>query len=79
MKPINNKSLIHFVFDQMEKLDNKEIGVNEAKAQAGLVKVANESLRYEIERARLLMDLDKYNRQSGTDYMLRNVEGKNFD
>ena len=41
MQPTNNKSLLHFLFDQMEKLDKKEIDVEQAKAQANLAKQAN--------------------------------------
>ena len=45
MKPVNNKSMLAFLFDQMEKLNAKEISVDEAKAQANLAKQANNSLR----------------------------------
>jgi hypothetical protein len=79
MKPINNKSLLHFVFDQMEKLDNGEIDVNVAKAQANLAKQANNMLKYELDRTRLLMDLDVHKRTTGANIELRNVEGKNFE
>ena len=79
MKPINNKSLLHFVFDQMEKLDNGEIDVNVAKAQANLAKQANNMLKYELDRTRLLIDLDAHKRTTGANIELRNVEGKNFE
>jgi hypothetical protein len=79
MKPINNKSLLHFVFDQMEKLDKGEIDVNNAKAQANLAKQANNMLKYELDRTRLLIDLDAHKRQTGANIELRNVEGKNFE
>ena len=79
MKPINNKSLLHFIFDQMEKLDNGTINVDNAKAQANLAKQANNSLKYEIERATTLMELDKYKRETGANIELRNAEGKNFE
>lgn len=79
MKPINNKSLLHFIFDQMEKLDNKEIDVEQAKAQANLAKQANNSLKYELERSKLLMELDEHRNNTGNAITFRNVEGKNFD
>lgn len=79
MKPINNKSLLHFIFDQMEKLDQKQINVNEAKAQSDLAKQANNMMRYEVERSKVLMELDQYNRIHGTDIDMRNIEGKNFE
>ena len=48
MKPVNNKSLLHFIYDQMEKLDKKEIDVSQAQAQADLAKQANNVLKYEL-------------------------------
>jgi len=79
VKPINNKSLLHFIFDQMEKLDNGAINVDSAKAQANLAKQANNSLKYEIERANILMELDRHKRDGGANIDLRNAEGKNFE
>jgi len=79
MTPINNKSLLHFIFGQMDKLDKKEITTDEAKAQANLAKQANVSMKYELDRATVLMELDKYKRTSGADIDFRNVEGKNFE
>ena len=38
MKPVNNKSMIAFLFDQMNKLDNGEIDVQKAREQANLSK-----------------------------------------
>jgi hypothetical protein len=34
MTPVNNKSVLALLFAQMEKLDNKEISVDEAKGMA---------------------------------------------
>jgi hypothetical protein len=79
MKPINNKSLLHFIFDQMEKLDRNEISIENAKAQANLGKQANNSFKYELDRVKTLIDVDQYNKAAGTTIELRNVEGKNFD
>ena len=79
MKPINNKSLLHFIFDQMEKLDSGNTTVEQAKAQANLAKQANNSLKYEIERSRLLMDLENHRKETGNTIEFRNDEGKNFD
>ena len=79
MKPVNNKSLLHFIYDQMEKLDKKEINVSEAKAQADLAKQANNVLKYELDRTNTLITLDQQNRQHGTNIELRNIEGKSFD
>lgn len=79
MKPTNNKSVLHFLFDQMEKLDNKEITVDEAKAQAAIAKQVNNCMKYELDRSRLMMDLDAHRRQTGESIEFRNVEGKNFE
>lgn len=79
MKPTNNKSVLHFLFDQMEKLDRKEINVDEAKAQAAIAKQVNNCMKYEVDRSRLMMDLDAHRRQTGESIEFRNVEGKNFD
>jgi len=81
MKPVNNKSMLAFLFDQMEKLNAKEISVEEAKAQANLAKQANNSLRYELERSAILIKIDEYNslNTTKTKIELREVESKNFD
>lgn len=79
MKPINNKSLLHFIFDQMEKLDNGTSTVEIAKAQAHLAKQANNSLKYEIERTRLLMELENHRKETGNAVPFRNAEGINFE
>lgn len=81
MKPVNNKSMLAFLFDQMEKLNAKEISVEEAKAQANLAKQANNSLRYEIERSAILIKIDEHNSLNTTKNKieLREVESKNFD
>ena len=79
MQPINNKSLLHFIFDQMEKLDNGTTDVNQAKAQAELAKQANNVLKYEIDRANTQMKLAQHNAIYKDGLDLREVEGKNFD
>jgi hypothetical protein len=78
MEPVNNKSLLHFLYNQMEKLDNKEIEIEQAKAMAELAKQANNILKYEIDRANVLMKLDTHNSTSNRDIKLRDVEGKLF-
>ena len=79
MKPINNKSLLHFLFDQMDKLDNGVIQIDQAKAQAALAKQANQALKYELDRVQTMMELDQYKRSTGANIEFRNAEGKNFD
>jgi hypothetical protein len=79
MKPVNNKSLLAFIFGQMEKLDNNEIDVEKAKAQAHLAKQANNSLKYELDRANTLVKIEQHNRTYQADIILREAESKNFD
>lgn len=78
MKPVNNKSMLAFIFGQMEKLDNGSIDVEKAKAQSNLAKQANNSLRYEIDRAKIKMQIAEHNKEFESDVSLREVESKNF-
>lgn len=79
MKPVNTKSLLSFVFDQMEKLDNKDIDVDTANAQSKLCQQANNIIRSEHERIRVKMELERHNKEYASNIELRNVESKNFD
>ncbi len=76
MKPSGNKELLHFIFDQMEKLDEGNITVEQAKAQGNLAKQANNALKYELDRANTLMKVDSYNQANGTNIELRDSEEK---
>lgn len=78
-KPVNNKSMIAFLFGQMEKLDNNEIDTATAKEQANLAKQINNGLRYELDRANTLMQLREHNNAYQDNIPLRDVESKNFD
>ena len=73
MQPCNSKSLLHFIYGQMEKLDKKEISSEDATAQAKLGVVALGLLLYETKRALTIKELD------GTGIVLREIEGKAFD
>jgi len=50
-KKVNTKELLRHCFDTMQLLKAKAINVDEAKAQAGLLKQANNVLKYELDRA----------------------------
>jgi hypothetical protein len=50
-KTANSKTLFRHSFDLMQLLKQKAITVEEAKAQANLLKQANNILRYELDRA----------------------------
>lgn len=78
MTPVNNKSMLGFIFNQMEKLDRKEINTDEAKAQAGLAKQANNCMNYEIKRADIKMKLRAHNFEYKDNLELREAESKNF-
>lgn len=79
MTPVNTKSLLAFVFSQMEKLDSKEIDVDTANAQSKLVQQANNLIRSEHERARVKMELEKHNSEYKGNIEFRNIESVNFD
>jgi hypothetical protein len=50
-KQANSKELLRHAFDTMQLLKAKAIDVDEAKAHAGLLKQANNILKYELDRA----------------------------
>lgn len=79
MKPVNSKSLLSFVFSQMEKLDNNEIDVAQAREQSNLVKQANNLLKYELDRAKVKMQLTEHNAIYKDGCNLRDIESKNFE
>jgi hypothetical protein len=79
MKPVNTKSLLAFVFDQMAKLDAKEIDVDTANAQSKLVQQANNIIRSEHERTRVKMELEKHNAEFKGNIEFRNIESVNFE
>lgn len=79
MKPVNSKSLLHFVFEQMDKLDNGSIDVQQAREQSNLCKQANNLLKYELDRAKVQMDLSQHNAVYKDGLNLREIEAKNFD
>jgi hypothetical protein len=79
MTPVNNKSLIAFIFDQMEKLDNQEITVEQAKAQSNLAKQVNNSMKYELDLVNTKIKVAQHNEISTVKVELRNAESKNFE
>jgi hypothetical protein len=79
MKPVNSKSLLAFVFGQMEMLEKNEIDTETAKSQANLAKQANNLLKYELDRANTLIKIKNHNSLSGDNVELRNIESRNFD
>lgn len=79
MEAQNSKSLFHFVCNQMEKLDKKEITVQDAQAQASLAKQANNIFEYERKRAETQIQLDRHNFEFKKNLAIREIESKPFD
>jgi len=79
MTPVNNKSMIAFLFSQMDKLDNDEIDVTKAREQSNLAKQVNNAMKYELDRAKTKMELTKHNAIYKDGIDLRNIESKNFE
>jgi len=78
MKPVNNKSMIAFLFDQMDKLDKDEIDVLKAKEQGNLAKQVNNAMKYELDRAKTKMDIKQHNSEFNNNISLREIESSNF-
>jgi len=78
MKPVNNKSMIAFLFNQMDRLDKDEIDTQTAREQGNLAKQVNNAMKYELDRAKVKMDLTKHNAIYKDGINLREVESKNF-
>jgi len=79
MTPVNNKSLIAFLFDQMEKLDSNTIDVEQAKGQANLAKQVNNAMKYELDLANTKMKVAEFNKNNDLKVEIRNAESKNFE
>ena len=79
MTQVNNKSMLAFIFLQMEMVNNNEIYVQTASAQANLAKQANNALMYELKRADIQMKLTAHNAVYKDGLKLREAESKNFD
>lgn len=75
--PVNTKSLLAAIFDQMGKLDRKEITATEACAYAKLASQATNVLNYELKRTVVQMRLNEIGH--GTECALRDIESKTFD
>ena len=78
MKPVNNKSMIAFLFEQMDKLDKDEIDVQKAREQANLSKQVNNAMKYELDRAKTKMELTRHNAIYKDGLDLREIESINF-
>ena len=58
IKKTNSKELLKHAFNTMMLLKGKAISVEEAKAQANLLKQSNNILRYELDKALAIAKYD---------------------
>ena len=78
--PCNTKSLLAFIFNQMERLSNGEITANEACAQAKLASQASNVLNYELKRTIVQIRLQQMGAGiESSDVRLREIESKSFE
>ena len=68
----NTKDMLNFLFDQMIKLDEKDITVEQAAAQAKLASQANNLLNYELQRS--IVQLKLKEQQPDINPILREIE-----
>ena len=77
MQPVNTKSLLTFIFSQMEKLDKGEITNETACAQAKLASQANNVLNYELKRTIVQIKMQEIGATNdATEIRLREIESK---
>jgi len=75
MQPVNTKSLLAFIFNQMERLNEGEIDAQTACAQAKLASQASNVLNYELKRTIVQMRMKQIGAGIDvTDIKLRNIE-----
>lgn len=78
--PVNTKSLLAFIFNQMGKLDRGEISANNAVAQAKLASQATQLLNYELKRTVVQLQLERTGHEiEGKQPRIREIESKKFD
>lgn len=78
--PVNTKSLLAFIFNQMERLNSGEIDANTACAQAKLASQASNVLNYELKRTIVQMRLREIGGGVGAiEPRLREIESKKFE
>ena len=77
MQPVNTKSLLAFIFTQMDRLNAGEIDANTACAQAKLASQASNVLNYELKRTIVQMRMQQIGAGiQAQDITLREIESK---
>lgn len=80
MQPVNTKSLLAFIFTEMERLANKETTPQEAMAQAKLASQASNLLNYELKRTIVQMRMQQIGAGiEAQEITLREIESKPFN
>lgn len=78
--PVNTKSLLAFIFNQMARLNSGEIDWQTANAQAKLASQASNLLNYELKRTIVQLRLREINGGlQAVEPQLREIESKEFD
>lgn len=78
--PVNTKSLLAFIFNQMSRLNSGEIDWQTANAQAKLASQASNLLNYELKRTIIQLRLREIGGGlQATEPQLREIESKEFD
>ena len=75
-KPVNAKSLLAFIFNQMDLLNRGEIDAATACAQAKLAGQANNLLNYELKRT--IVELRLKECGENVEPKIREIESKGF-
>ncbi len=57
----SSKGIFEFLCNQMDKLDKKQINVEQLKAQSGSAKQLNNLLKYELDRAKAIQKFKDIN------------------
>jgi len=78
MIPRNEKSLFHLLCDAMDQVMSGEIDPTQATAVSKLAGQTDKLLKGERDRVRLLMAMDKHEREFGKRPVLRELAGVGF-
>ena len=73
MKPMNEKSMFHFLCTAMDQVADGTINTAQAREISNLAREAEKLLRGERDRVRLLMDMDEHERNYGRRPQLREL------
>lgn len=79
MKPVNEKSLLAHLFDQMDKLDKGETTESAVIAQCKLCNEATKLFTNELKRTQLAMQCDVHAKEYGVRHELRELSSKGFE